>query len=264
MGASFPSQLEVNRIGAAVSHENITVATKDGNCPVHIFRPDGNEPLPAVIFYMDVFGARPALFSMCERLAEAGYLVALPDIFYRAGSYAIYPPADVFASQELQAEMFALMGTTDPQRVSDDTGSILDYLASRSDVAGSKVGTTGYCFGGGMSLSVAGSHPDRIAVAASFHAGGVVLDTPLSPHVFARNAKGFLLVVGADNDEHYPPEMADALERVLTEANVPHRCEIFEGAMHGFAVPDVPTFNEEASERHWSVLLDLLKGLPRS
>ena len=50
---------------------------------------------------------------------------------------------------------------------------MLDFLADQPEVAGTKVGTTGYCMGGGLALNAAGRFPDRVGAAASFHGGQI-------------------------------------------------------------------------------------------
>jgi hypothetical protein len=57
-----------------VSHEQVSIRTRDGDCPAHVFRPDGLGAWPAAIFYMDGLGIRPTLFEMGQRLADClGY-----------------------------------------------------------------------------------------------------------------------------------------------------------------------------------------------
>ena len=66
-------------------HQTIQLRTPDGVCPTHIFTPEGDRRWPAVIFFMDGLGIRPALFEMAERMAAPGYYVVLPDLYYRTG-----------------------------------------------------------------------------------------------------------------------------------------------------------------------------------
>ncbi|MGK3946898.1 dienelactone hydrolase family protein, partial [Streptomyces caeruleatus] len=65
--------------------EHVAIRTKDGDCPTHVVTPEGGGPWPCVILYMDAGGIRPALVDMARRLAAGGYLVLLPDLFYRYG-----------------------------------------------------------------------------------------------------------------------------------------------------------------------------------
>jgi carboxymethylenebutenolidase len=240
-----------------MAQEQISIRTADGDCPVHILTPTGAGPWPAVIVYMDALGMRSALIDIAKRLAENGYLAVLPDLFYRSGAYEIPTPAEAFASGNLMAVIGPYMAETGPAKAAQDTGYILDYLDTRADVQGRKVGTVGFCMGGGMALAAAGTWPDRIAAAASYHGGGIASDAADSPHLLARKMKAEIYVAGADNDASYPPEMADRMERALSDAGVKHRCEIYEGALHGWMKPDFPIYNEKAAERGWREMLDL-------
>jgi carboxymethylenebutenolidase len=240
-----------------MSHEQLSIRTRDGDCPVHVFKPEGPGRWPAAIFYMDGLGIRPTLFQMGQRLADGGYVVLLPDLFYRAGPYAPLEPKKIFASGNLMGAIGHLFSTTNNRRAAEDTEAFLAYLDTRDDIVGSKIGTTGYCMGGGVSLTVAGTYPDRIAVAASFHGGNLATDSELSPHRLASKMQGRIYVAGADQDKSYPPEMAERLEKALSDAGVDHRCEIYPGALHGWTMADFPVYDEPAAERHWRALLAL-------
>jgi carboxymethylenebutenolidase len=240
-----------------MNHQQLSIRTDDGDCPLHFFTPAGNGPWPAVIFYMDGLGIRPTLFNMSQRLADNGYVVLLPDLFYRAGPYEPLEPRKILAGGNVRTALAHLFQSTDNRRAAADTAALLAWLDTRSEVAGRKVGTTGYCMGGAISLTVAGIHADRIAAAASFHGGNLANDSETSPHLLAPRIKGRIYVAGADQDASYPPEMAERLEKALTNAGVDHRCEIYAGALHGWTMADFPIYNEAAAERHWHALLAL-------
>lgn len=244
-------------------HEELSIRTAEGECPVHVQTPDGEGPWPAVIVYMDAFGVRPALEGMAARLASAGYVALLPDLFYRAGTDKKIPaPKDAFASGNVREVIGPFMATTGNDKAAEDTRYFLDYLASRGDVTG-KVGTVGFCMGGGMALAAAGTYPDRVAAAASFHGGNLATDAPTSPHRLAPKIEAEVYVAGADNDHSYPPEMAERLEKALTEAGVRYKAEIYEGCAHGWMKPDFPVYDEANAERGWRAMLALFeRNLP--
>lgn len=244
-----------------MTHEQVSIHTRDGDCPAHVFTPGAEGRYPAVIFYMDGLGVRQTLFEMSQRLAVHGYVVLLPDLFYRAGPYAPLDPREVFASGDVRGALGHLFASTDNRRGgAEDTEAFIGYLDTRTDVAGPSIGTTGYCMGGAVSLTAAGTYPDRIAAAASFHGGNLATDSELSPHLLAPQITGQVYVAGADNDNSYPPEMAARLEAALTDGGVEHRCETYPGAAHGWTMADFPVYNEPAAERHWRELLGLFKN----
>ncbi|HEY1448433.1 MAG TPA: dienelactone hydrolase family protein [Caulobacteraceae bacterium] len=248
-----------------MSRTEVSLPTPDGNARAYVFRPDDEGPWPAVIFYMDAPAIRPALFDMCERLAGHGYFVLLPDMFWRAGPYEPINLREAFASEEARRAIFGkLMGSTNPEKSTRDTGTFLDWLETQPDVKAGKVGCTGYCMGASLALRAAGNYPERIAAAGGFHGGRLATDEADSPHLLAPKIKARVYIGGADDDAGFPPEQADRLRDALTAAGVVNTVEIYAGARHGYAPPDMPVYDEAASERHWRALLALLDGTLKS
>lgn len=236
-----------------------TITTPDGICPAAIFTPiDIAGPWPAVIFFMDGFGIRASMWEMGQRLADAGYLVLLPDMYYRMQDK---PPApdQVRADPQQRERMMKFVGSLNRDRKISDARAFIDFLSSRPDVRGTRFGVTGYCMGGNIALTAAGAFPDRFAVIASFHGSNLATDQPDSPHLFAGNITGRVYVAGASGDASFPAEQKERLEQSLTTAGVDHVIESYPGARHGFAVPDHPAFNPVAAERHWLTLFKLLR-----
>ena len=102
----------------------------------------------------------------------------------------------------------------------------------------------------------------RIAAAASFHGGNIAKeDDPDSPHHKADAIKATVYVAGAIEDQSFPEEQKDRLEKALSDAGVAHTIETYP-AHHGFAVPDNASYDEAAAERHWQAMDDLFASLP--
>lgn len=240
--------------------EEITIAATDGDCRSWVFTPsEGSGPWPAVIFYMDALAIRPALLDMAQQLADMNFVVLVPDLFYRVGPYEPMVPSEVFAMENPLEVFGPLMSSTGPHPAAEDTTSFLAYLDTRTDIAGTKVGATGYCMGGGMAIVAAAKHNDRIAAAASFHGGGLATDDDASPHKSVGDIKGSVYIGAADNDGHYPPAMAAALCEALMEAHVDFSHELYKDAAHGWTQADFPIYDKAAADRHWAAL-DTLFG----
>jgi carboxymethylenebutenolidase len=240
--------------------DNIQIKTRDGNCRSYVFRPSGTGPWPAVLMYMDGIGIRPAMFEIGERIASHGYFVLLPDLFYRSGPYEPMDAKTTFsdpAKRKVQMEKY--MSLAKPAKVMEDTRAFLDYLAAQPDVKPGRVGTTGYCMGGMMSLTAAGTYPDRIAATASYHGGKLATDAPDSPHRLAPKMKSRVYVAGAIEDQSFTDAAKAQLEEALTKAGVDHKIETYP-ARHGFVPKDTPVHDAAAEERHWQTLVALLDG----
>src|ERR1043165_9261907 len=89
----------------------IDIQTQDGTADCDTFQPAEGGHYPAIIFYMDGVGIRPALFEMAQRLADVGYFVLLPNLYYRAGTYAPFDPATVFNEGPDRERLMGLLKT---------------------------------------------------------------------------------------------------------------------------------------------------------
>ncbi len=235
----------------------IDIETRDGICSSYVYRPAGSGPWPAVLVFMDGLGIRPAMLQLGERLATHGYYVLLPDLFYRAGPYEPMDPKAVFADPELRkALMEKYVAVATSANIMADTRAFLDHLAAQPDVKQGGIGVTGYCMGGRLALIAAGTYPDSIVAAASYHGGRLANDDPDSPDRLAPKMKARVYVGGATEDQSFPDDMKARLEKALTDAGVDHEIETY-AAKHGWVFSDFPVYDAAACERHWQTMLAL-------
>ncbi|MFE0021717.1 dienelactone hydrolase family protein [Amycolatopsis sp. NPDC059021] len=234
---------------------DVAIGTEDGVCAATLHTPPGGGSSPGVILFPDAAGVRETFAAMADRLAGLGYTVLLPDVYYRT-EWAPFDVATVFGDPAERHRLDALYQGMTTEMIVRDTGAFLDFLAGRPEVSGTATGTTGYCMGGRMSLLAAAHHPGRIAAAASFHGGNLADDTPDSPHRLAHRIRATVHVAAAENDRSFPPEQFARLENALADGGVRHSVETYP-AEHGFAVPDNPTYDEAAAQRHWQALAGL-------
>jgi carboxymethylenebutenolidase len=208
---------------------------------------------------MDGLAIRPAMLEVGERLAKNGYFVLLPDLFYRSGPYEPMDAKKVFTDPEARKGLMEKFALATAANVMSDSRAFLEYIAAQKDVKPGGIGTTGYCMGGLMSLAAAGTFPDRIIAAASYHGGRLATDDPDSPHLLAKNMKARVYVAGAIEDQSFPDDMKARLEDALTSAGVDHTIETYP-AKHGWVFPDIPVYDAAQSERHWQTMLALFKA----
>lgn len=244
-----------------IGMEKIEIKTRDGVCPSYVYRPTSRGPWPSVLVFMDGIGIRPAMLEIGERLSTYGYFVLLPDLFYRSGPYAPMDPHTVFSDPEKRKVLMEkYFGPASPPNVMSDTRAFLDYLENSGDVRQGGIGTTGYCMGGLMSLTAAGTYPDEIVAAASYHGGRLASDAPTSPHLLADKMKARVYVAGAIEDASFPDDMKARLEAALTAAKVDHKIETYP-AKHGWVFYDTPVYDEAARERHWRTMTELFDDI---
>lgn len=107
-----------------------------------------------------------------------------------------------------------------------------------------------------MSLTAAGTYPDRITAAASYHGGRLATDDPDSPHLLAPKMRARVYVAGAIEDDSFTDVMKQRLEEALSAAGVDHTIETYP-AKHGWVFRDIPVFDAAAAERHWQTMTAL-------
>jgi len=236
-----------------MSSTRIDIMTQDGTADCHFFQPAGSGPHPAVIFYMDAIGVRPALFDMAERLTDNGYAVLLPNLYYRHG------PAEPLDLATDRDKIMSMLHSITNAAVMNDTERFLAFLDDQPKILAPKVGCVGYCMGGALSLTAAGTFTDRVVAAAAFHGARQATDKPDSPHLLAPKMHGEIYVGVPEIDPHLAPGETERLEAALKDAGVKYTVEIYPGAKHGFAVPGHPVYDRDASEFHWERLLTLFK-----
>ena len=236
-----------------MARQDIEIKTEDGTAKARLFRPAAAKA--GVILYMDIFGPRPTLDQMAERLAGHGYAVLVPDLFYRNAPYGPFDPKTAFADEKTKAALSALSGGTTQDMTIRDGAAFLDALAAEG-ITG-PVGVVGYCMGGARALNAAASYPDRIVAAASFHGGNLASDTADSPHRKAASIKARVYVGVAGVDRSFPPEQSARLAEALRVAEVDHAIENYVGMGHGWCVADHSVYNAAGAERHWKRLTTL-------
>jgi carboxymethylenebutenolidase len=239
---------------------DVQIQTADGHSTGTLHVPQGDGPWPGVLAFPDAGGVRETFRQMGDRLASMGYTVLIPDIYYRAGEWAPFDVATLFSDDQERARMSGLVSVLTNEAIVADAGAYADFLLARPEVTGPAIGTTGYCLGGRMSLIAATGLDHRIAAAASFHGGRLAVEgDPSSPHLSADRITATVYVAGAEDDGSFTTEQAALLESALTGAGVDNNVEFYP-ARHGFAVPDNPAYDAQASDRHWVALHELYQA----
>lgn len=233
-------------------HRDVQIETDDGICSASLSVPNGTGPWPAVLTFPDAGSLRDTTREMGERLSSLGYVVLVPDMFYRSQPYEPLDMRTVFDSKESMARLTALVMSYSAAMLARDAKDFIDYLDSLSESTPRATGTTGYCLGGRFSLYTAGTLGDRIKASASFHGSDLAnAEDPDSPYRLAESIKAAVYVGEATDDNTFPAAQKKLLEETLTGARIEYTIETYE-AHHGFAVPDTAAYDPASAERHWA------------
>jgi carboxymethylenebutenolidase len=250
----------VARADDTVVEKDVEIKTPDGTADAALFYPKAKGKFPAVLLWPDVMSLRPVFRDMGRRLAAAGYVVLVPNLYYRVQKAPVIQGSFNFANPEDRAKLMPMRATVTPEGTAKDAVAYIAFLDAQPQTnKAKKVGVQGYCMGGPLSFQTAAAVPDRIAAVASFHGGGLLTAKPDSPHLLLPKTKAAYLIEIADNDDKQDPTVKDKLKVAFAEAKIPAQIEVFEGANHGWTVKGSQVYNEEAAERAWTNLLALYK-----
>ena len=237
---------------------DIAIRTADGVAKATVIRADGSSRTDkGVIIYMDAFGPRQALYDMGQRIADAGYIVLVPDLYYRSGPYEPFDAKTAFSEEGSKTKIRSMMQATSQELTARDGAAFIEALEAEG-VTG-PIGVVGYCMGGARALTAAARYPDRIKAAASFHGGNLASDAEDSPHRLAEKIKARVYVGMAGVDNRFPPEQSARLAEALRIGGVDYAIENYVGMAHGWTVPDHNVYDRAGSERHFRRLLTLLE-----
>ena len=243
-----------------VVEKEVSITTPDGTCDAALIYPSGSGTWPAVIMWPDIMGLRPVFRDMGKRLAAQGYVVLVPNPFYRSKKAPVLEGTVDFSNREAMAPLFAYRNAITDDGVDKDAVALIAFLDKQPQTAkAKKVGVQGYCMSGPFAFRASAAVPNRVGGVASFHGGGLTTTTPNSPHLLIPKSKASFLVAIAKNDDAQQPTSKTILADAFKAAGRPAVVEVFEGN-HGWTVPGSAAYNEPAAEKAWAELTKLYKA----
>jgi len=259
IGAGVASLLAPAADAVAVEESEVDIRTADGTADAYFVHPAAGRH-PAVLVWPDIFGLRAAFRQMGRRLAESGYAVLVVNPFYRSMRAPTAPEHADFNDPATRSALMALHDSLNAATAVTDARAFVPWLdAQRAVDTRRKMGTTGYCMGGPLTMRTAATFPGRIGAGASFHGGGLVTDKPDSPHLLIPQLKARYLIAIAANDDQREPQAKDVLRQAFAQAKLPAEIEVYAGTLHGWCPTDSQVYNHDQAERAWSRMLVLFK-----
>jgi carboxymethylenebutenolidase len=238
----------------------LDIATQDGRMNTWTVRPDDGGPLPVVLMLMDAPGVRDGLKEICRRIAQSGYYVILPNLYYRSlRDFVCGPTGNHPDAEANRKRMFGYMESISNAKVAADVGVILDRLPSMPDAKDGKIGLVGYCMSGAFVTVAAARHPDRIACFASYYGTRLITDKADSPHLMLGDITGEGYFSFAEHDTYVPLADVARFEKMLASAPFPSRSETESDTHHGYAFSDRGNLHEAAREKHYERMLALYR-----
>jgi carboxymethylenebutenolidase len=243
-----------------MTEQDLELTVPDGTVDAVLFTVENGKPLPGVLFIPTIGSISESMREMARRLAAEGYTVLMPNPFYRTSRPPVFSFPRKPGDPATMKRMGELIAPLTPEGLEKDLAVYVDTLTSQPTTAKGKIGIVGFCIGGGIALRGAAVRPEAVGAVASFHGGGLYkADDPASPHLVLPRVKARLYFGHATDDKSMDADAITEFTKALKQWNGRFESDIYEGAHHGWTVPDSPAYNQPQAERAYVKLTELFR-----
>lgn len=207
---------------------------------LHLSVPDGPGKFPALVVMQHQGGVDEFLQRTTERLAQAGYVAAAPDLYHRDGP-------------DCKDDIVTRRSRLSDRRIINDIAATIAFLRRQDNVAGERLGIIGFCMGGRLAYLGAATN-SAFKAAVAFYPGNVFRawgrDLP-SPFERTKDIQCPLQGhFGAEDSNPSPADMAK-LDEELKKFDKAHEFYSYENAGHAFLDSTKESYRRHADETSW-------------
>ncbi|NDJ17936.1 dienelactone hydrolase family protein [Myxacorys almedinensis] len=230
-----------------IQQTEVLIPTPDGQMPAVRFVPDSPDRQPAILLLMEAFGVTSHVRDVASRIAHEGYVVLVPDLYYRE------LPDNKFGYDEVEQAMAMMWRLDFGQPMENDLQAALTYLKSQPTVNPDRIGVTGFCLGGGLTFLTACKFSNEIAAAAPFY--GMVLDEWIDA---VKDITVPIMLFFGGRDPFISSDRIQQIDARFRELNKDYTLKIYPDAGHGFFCNERSGYNPSAAADAWKRLTQFL------
>jgi carboxymethylenebutenolidase len=231
----------------------VRIPVAGGEIPGYRAMPARGKSFPVALVVQEIFGVHEHIKDICRRFAKAGYLAVAPELYARQG--------DVSKLSDIQDIIKTVVSKVpDAQVISD-----LDATAAWAEKTGrgdtSRLGVTGFCWGGRIVWLYA-AHSPKLKAGAAWYGrltGPASEITPKQPIDVAAQLKAPVLGLYGGQDTGIPVDQVEKMRAALKAANSKSEIVLYPDAPHGFHADYRPSYRREAAEDAWRRLREWFK-----
>jgi carboxymethylenebutenolidase len=231
----------------------IKIPVKDGEIPGYRAMPATGKGFPTVLVVQEIFGVHEHIKDICRRFAKAGHMAIAPELYARQG--------DVSQITNINEIISKVVSKVPDAQVMSDLDATVEYAAKTGKANASKLGITGFCWGGRIVWMYAAHNPKLKAGVAWY--GRLVGQPdelhPKNPVDVAAELKAPVLGLYGGKDRGIPLDTIEKMRAALKAAGSKSEIIVYPDADHGFHADYRPTYNKEAAQDGWKKLLEWFK-----
>jgi carboxymethylenebutenolidase len=225
----------------------IKIPVKDGEIPGYRAMPASGGPFGTVLVVQEIFGVHEHIRDMCRRFAKLGYCAIAPELYARQG--------DVSKISNVQEIVDNVVKKVPDAQVMGDLDAAVAYAKAAGKADTSRLGITGFCWGGRIVWMYAAHNPGLKAAVAwygpldrSYYPGDKsVLDV-------AKDLKAPVLGLYGGADQGIPVDTVNKMRDALRAAKKPGDLIVYPDTPHGFNADYRPSYRKEAADDGWNRL----------
>jgi carboxymethylenebutenolidase len=231
---------------------DIKIPTADGSIPGYFARPATGTNLPIVLVAPEIWGAHEHIKDVARRLAKAGYLAVVPEVYARQGD-----PQKLANIQDV----LKLANTKPDAEMMADFDAALAWAVKEGRGDPKRVAITGFCRGGRTTWMYSAHNPSLKAGVAWYGpvVGSSTALTPRNPIDIAPDLTVPVLGLYGGADQGIPNDTVDRMYAALKSRNKPSEIIIYEGTPHAFNADYRPSYRKETAEDAWKRMLAWFK-----
>ncbi len=230
----------------------VSVTTADGEVPAYRALPKEGGPFPVILVVQEIFGVHEHIKDVCRRLAKAGYFAIAVELYARQG--------DVSKLSAIDDIMKIVTTVPDAQVLSDLDAAVAFAKASgKADV--SRLGITGFCWGGRITWLYAAHNPNLRAGVAWYGrlVGNATPNQPRYPVDVAAELKAPVLGLYGGQDQGIPQDTVEKMRAACKAAGKTCEIVVYPDAGHAFNADYRPSYREAAAKDGWARTLAWFK-----
>ena len=263
-----------------ITGKDVNYKSKDGEITGFIAMPSDDDSYPGIILVHEIFGLDDHIRDVAKRIAKEGYVVLAPHLFssskysdtlthdntMTAMKFMMSIPPEKQRDEEYRKEQLSKLDDSEKEGIlsvfsilfenrpvdtfTDYLVSGVEYLASLDNVNG-RIGSAGFCFGGGMSIN--------LACRGKTDASVIFYGENPEPIDNVANIKGPVMGLYGGEDSRINSHIHELVE-AMTKNKIPFTMRVFKGAHHAF-FNDArkQTYNEDAAKESWNMLLKFFR-----
>ncbi|MFV3076090.1 dienelactone hydrolase family protein [Niveispirillum fermenti] len=233
----------------------VAIPVADGSLPAYRAKPAGQGPFPIILVIQEIFGVHEYIKDVCRRFAREGYLAVAPEMFARQGNAAAYTDT---------AKLIAdIVSKVPDAQVMADLDAAVAWAAGQDGGDASRLGVTGFCWGGRATWLYAAHSPDVKAGVAWYGR----LATPATalqtmvPVELTDRIKAPVLGLYGEKDGGIPVEDVEKMRAALAAAGkTESHIHLYPEGPHGFHADYRPSYRPEMAADGWKRCLEWFRA----